>query len=704
MDIAVELRRNVVNFLSTIPNIEDDNTRRALVYRAGLDPELQAQIQFGSPTATFVELLVTTLLKYGSLTDRRDALEAVLESAKNSIGQDKQKSCDELIQTLLSTRNSPENPRIFHHKQDNGQSPDQVQFDMSDIRLTQQQRNELFDILKQHISPVELKELIYKVLGSNADHNLSGNTFVEKLISFLERVEQLEKVGELFKALISIRYDIDFNRFGITPVSEEKLPEPEPTPFVQFVNRKVEWEKVVLYPKGQYYLFDGPAGYGKTALLKEIEKEFLERNWSCAYISLQEHQTSQDIITHICQQFDIHIPIHHDNPRQTGVELGTALAEKYEQSKVAGIALLLDVEHEPWPKLINTLKITAEKVIPGIFKSLTRHSGYFNETQWSFRVVFAGRYLADEVLKFDIPARPDITRLTPFDYDVVLNICQKYDIKEVQEKKEFAAHLLFYSGGHPRCMVKMLTLYQESGAMPVDFFDSHRDEIVNIAYKEASWVRQSVKRNWRVVFDELCIYRFFDFKMLGQLLNEHSDWTYMAEDGFDLGIKLKNSSLVVWVDDKQRYLHDDITRKLLAIQLRHDNPDALFRSKCGRAEDVCLTRLQNADYERACWTIEALFIYLQRHISQIHERETRQALRQHFMEKELPKVLDALVTGRDHRQEEISLLGILDSDWEFRFTLNYYLRASVYNDEPYQQMLTRIKQFFSSLSKDSGGK
>lgn len=460
----------------------------------------------------------------------------------------------------------------------------------------------------------------------------------------------------------------------------------------------------MLYPKGQYYLFDGPAGCGKTALLRKIKKEFSRRNWDCIYISLQEHQTFPEIAAYIGQKFQIKFPIYYDNPRQTGLEVGKAFAEKYKKRGVEGIAFLLDDEHEPWDDLISTLRTIFEEVIPGIFNALTHNSNYFKRTQWSFRVVLAGRYIASEVSKFDTAPKFDITRLTPFDYNVALDICQEYAIEDIQERQEFAAHLFFYSGGHPRCMVKMLNLYQQSGILPADFFNSYRDKIEAIAYEEANWVRYSIARDWRIVFDELCIYRFFDYQLLGQLLDEHSDWAYMAEDGFALAIKLKYSYSVVWVDDKRRYLHDDITRRLLSIQLRHDTPEALFRSKCEHARDICLTRLQQSDYERSLWGIEALFQYLQAHVCQIHKPNVRKALRQHFMEQELPEALNILVNDRDPRPEKDSLIGILETDLEFQFTLNYFLREEIYDDNPYQQMLTRIDQFFSNLSQDSGGK
>jgi len=48
----------------------------------------------------FFQLLVSTLNKYGTLNDGRDALEAVLEAAKGSVGRDRRDDCESLIQQL----------------------------------------------------------------------------------------------------------------------------------------------------------------------------------------------------------------------------------------------------------------------------------------------------------------------------------------------------------------------------------------------------------------------------------------------------------------------------------------------------------------------------------------------------------------------------------------------------------------------------
>ena len=96
------LHQKIVDFLTSLPNIDDSSTQRALIYGAGLDEDLQHQIHFVGSATQFFQLLVPILSKYGKLIDGRNALESVLESAKKYVGQEKKEYCDKIIKELYS--------------------------------------------------------------------------------------------------------------------------------------------------------------------------------------------------------------------------------------------------------------------------------------------------------------------------------------------------------------------------------------------------------------------------------------------------------------------------------------------------------------------------------------------------------------------------------------------------------------------------
>lgn len=95
-----ELRKHITDFLQKIPNITDSSSQRAFIESVGFEPRLCQQIQFGGLAHQFFSLLISTLMNYGTLDDGRNALEALLETAKEMIGKEGQVWYDELIQEL----------------------------------------------------------------------------------------------------------------------------------------------------------------------------------------------------------------------------------------------------------------------------------------------------------------------------------------------------------------------------------------------------------------------------------------------------------------------------------------------------------------------------------------------------------------------------------------------------------------------------
>ncbi|MCP4699937.1 MAG: hypothetical protein GY862_24265 [Gammaproteobacteria bacterium] len=120
MKLSHDLQQQIVDFLTSIPNIQESKQQQTLIFSAGLDQRLQGQMDFSSAPAQFVPVLVETLLKYGNLEDGRHALAAVLEAAKQYVGQNRQAECDELLRQFQTRRvasegTSAEKPHIDPH-------------------------------------------------------------------------------------------------------------------------------------------------------------------------------------------------------------------------------------------------------------------------------------------------------------------------------------------------------------------------------------------------------------------------------------------------------------------------------------------------------------------------------------------------------------------------------------------------------------
>lgn len=115
--LPIPLQHAIANFLMSLPNLETQEGQRAFILQAGVDPELRAQLAFGQPVAQFVPILISRLLQYGTLSDGRPALEAVLEAARNWVGLNGQAECNALLQELRlhqpnTTRQSPVLPEF----------------------------------------------------------------------------------------------------------------------------------------------------------------------------------------------------------------------------------------------------------------------------------------------------------------------------------------------------------------------------------------------------------------------------------------------------------------------------------------------------------------------------------------------------------------------------------------------------------------
>lgn len=140
MELPLKLQQEIINFLMSLPNIHDNDSQRSLIYQAGLDSELQAQIQFNKPLIHFILFLLSTLLNYGYLKDGRFAIVALLEATKCLIGEDKKVYCDILLQQLYPMiksqyqefSNTITNLKIYH----NLPQPDYGQFIGREKELT----------------------------------------------------------------------------------------------------------------------------------------------------------------------------------------------------------------------------------------------------------------------------------------------------------------------------------------------------------------------------------------------------------------------------------------------------------------------------------------------------------------------------------------------------------------------------------------
>jgi hypothetical protein len=484
-------------------------------------------------------------------------------------------------------------------------------------------------------------------------------------------------------------------------IAELEAAEPEPpSPHIPFTNREDEIKQILSSFAPPYHLIDAPAGYGKTALLKELKRRFEEQRWTCAYVSVQEHKTVSDIAQALAAELDVSLTADVVDAKKLGLDLGGQIIQRREEDFARkgtevckGVVLFIDVDKKPWTSLLPTVDALFTDFIPGVEYCL-HGSEFFRKEHNPLRVIFAGRYIAGKTPEAT-PISLTVHKLAPFNYEVIRDTAKTY-LSDQRGVSQLAAHLMYYTCGHPGCMARVLELYEERKYPPDDFFRYSADEIwKDIVYPEANAVHNDIRRRLRRVFDDLSIFRYLDYSVLRRLLDEAA--YPERESEFDLADELTSTYLMGW---KGRLLRDDITRRLLAIRLLLEIGPQLFAKHCQRAQGIYAAHLQepNAQVPER-WAIEYLFQYLQQYTEAIQIRQKREEIRQSFFGETVPEALQLLVgvNGRNAQEEHKALKQTLEVDWEFRFTVNYFLRQDEYNDEPYRELQRRMDDSLSKM-------
>jgi hypothetical protein len=104
MHLPQELTRDIIAFLSALPNMTDKSARDALLNSVVLDLAFQQSCDVNQPAAQFFPNLVRGLEGYGRLNDGRDSIAAILEAARSSVGPDKKAEGNRLLRAIWQYR------------------------------------------------------------------------------------------------------------------------------------------------------------------------------------------------------------------------------------------------------------------------------------------------------------------------------------------------------------------------------------------------------------------------------------------------------------------------------------------------------------------------------------------------------------------------------------------------------------------------
>ena len=524
----------------------------------------------------------------------------------------------------------------------------------------------LHDLLTEHFDASELQGLCFQ-LGLDYDE-LPGSTKPDKARELILYLNRRRRIHELVEAGKTLRPTVQW---------EDELPQHHRVPFVDRDETKRFFLSSQVPP---YYIIDAPAGYGKTDLLLELERDFQSIGWVCAYVSADEHPRLRNLVKALFRELGLGEPTSGPDAKKLGSQLANALTQqKMEEITRKGIVFLIDLGKIPSDVLIRELLDT---FIPSFQKNL-QYLDFFSNAHNRFRVLLAGRYLAThkEISTTSLPL--SIYPLPPFSYKILLDTARKYldglmDTIIVQ----VSAHIMHLTGGHPGCMASLLELYKRKCFPSPDFVEDFQQDIQEIINYEIEQVRQSTPTQLQNVMDALGMFRYFNPNTLNHLTQEGCVPGY--SDAYTLAYDLTTSYLMDWDGP---LLRNDSMHRLLALRLREQ------AAPCILAQDICLEYLKTlADFESKPepWIIEYLYQYLQRFAPVVQDSAERAKLKQQFLQELVPDLMQNIVlplhkSGKNIRWYRDSLERALEKDEEFIFTVNYYLREEQYDDEPFQE-------------------
>ncbi|HDQ71844.1 MAG TPA: hypothetical protein ENN19_07075 [Chloroflexi bacterium] len=468
----------------------------------------------------------------------------------------------------------------------------------------------------------------------------------------------------------------------------------------KFVNREEEIKELTdECALSSRYAIHAPAGYGKTWLMERLRHEFDNKGWLVFYATLKKDDGPLELSRNLLLYPDLDSASLESNPAAAANLVGGKLKDLWDQGNGQdrkGIVLLIDLSSIP--EQISALDTILGQWLQVLTENVLGHQDFARGDNL-LRVIVSGRFFDPKRLRSFSEGRLkfQIYPLEPFNDHVVDRSIQDYfPTLEVGRRRELGAGLVHHVGGHPKCMSDILKLYKDSGKPdPNNFFQDHCTEIKGLVDQEVANVLEEIPEPTKQQLLSLSPYRYWSIGLLRDILAEENPIVEWGNGTLELADELTKTSLVSQTDDGYLY-RDSISRRIMTLFLCNSECDAetSFSKRCEKARDFYKRRLQDEkDTAPPCrWAIEILYQSLQMHVNEIDSLEGRRNLRRSFWGEDdssslsekstLYECLSILVGGRDAQEQLGALKHVLKGkdEWEFRFTLNYFLRDETYEN------------------------
>jgi len=450
--------------------------------------------------------------------------------------------------------------------------------------------------------------------------------------------------------------------------------------YKNFRYREIEVGKTCEKKALKKIIFEAPSGYGKTKLLKRIGYKHDIDNWVCIYIEIPETVKSAFelgcIIAQQCGYYDV---VKYNNINSLVLKAVAELINAISMKVAPGVILLVDC--------IERLSITK---IDTFFKSLIDNV----QNKFTLKIYLAGRYTG-------VPLKIESYNHIPlrlFNFKEVEGIL-KLSFPQNTSLTYYAAHLFHLTNGHPGCIEKIINTERFKTAIESQKEPNYKD-FHNEIFEIVSDFKNTIPDRLQNILDVVCIFRYLDLKILKKILKLNF---------FEYSRSAKTLETVLnveyFMELKNGVLQDNITRAILSNRPRFEKSECdNYIRFCEAAASIYKDELSNSaisNPERM--TVECIYQNLQ--LAFFKSKKTKQARKtiydEFFSEDGILDTYLKLLLQRYENTETntdfdklLSLENQNDFDWEFQFTVNFILREDQYNNEPYETMIQKVKEFF----------
>lgn len=445
-----------------------------------------------------------------------------------------------------------------------------------------------------------------------------------------------------------------------------------------------------------YVSLTGSAGQGKTRLLLKLKDKYKDEGWDCGYSLFDPEKGEKAFVKNLINDLGIPFKDIRGN-KNLGKEFYTQYTE-HKKKKRKPLALFIDTLGSVTK---NDIWILDNNFIEDLDKYI-KDDEYLDQ-HGKYRLFLAGRNLPGDLIDSQNPEKYNDFKLSPFRYENVLEMVINNNVfgrLKYDAKIDFAADILYLSGGHPSLMAKIVNRYKEEKINRQGFVEGYikehwNSDLTNTMNAVSSGIFDKEKRI-KEFAERTVALRYFNKPIIKKIFKGQAVENIISN--------VINRSGLYRESDESGLFSDGAIRDIYALHLLASEPET-FKLKCREAQALCWDEIASG-IKIEEFMAEYLFQCLQESIAysknNIHNQ--RKTIRRRF-EKKLDVFIGDLAEIRRGKERKEELLGGLinilkrqaDASSEdrnkalFRFWIIYIYKDKSYSINVYKDFVSGMK-------------